>query len=190
MKKALACSLTVAVVAMASVASAEALKSGLQPGEKIGAYYVEKCAGNPNDGVDEGEKLCYRCELGNRPVVAIFARSADKELASLMKEVDQFVANNEKAKAASFVNLIGDDADQLRKAGQEVVEASGAKNVAVVVPEDTKNGPASLKLNEKADVTVLIYNKGEIQANHAFAPGELNKMKIKKIVADAGKMVK
>ena len=74
------------VVLSASLASAD-LVSGPQPGERVGAFTVTKVAGNANDGVAEGKSLCYRCKMGNRPVVMIFARTADKSLAELIDEL-------------------------------------------------------------------------------------------------------
>lgn len=188
MKRVLSLGLVVAVVAFAGVVHAE-LKSGLQKGEKIGVFIVEKVAGNPTDGVDEGQKLCYRCKLGNRPVVTVFTRTADENVAKLMKKLDGFVAHNESKKAASFVNLLGDNPKQLEKQADALVKKSHAKHVAVVVPIDHKAGPDNINLNPKAAVTVLIYKKGEIAANHAFAPGELNDAAIAKIMADTGKIL-
>ena len=54
------------------------LKSGLQPGDLVGAFDVEKCGGAVNDGKEVGANFCYRCMLGNKPVVMVFARKADK----------------------------------------------------------------------------------------------------------------
>ncbi len=47
------------VMALASVATAEELKSGLQVGDSVGVIIVEKCAGI-EDGIAVGKKLCYR----------------------------------------------------------------------------------------------------------------------------------
>jgi len=184
MSKLLGTVLAVAVVATASLAQAEELKSGLQVGEGIGAYIVEKCAGNPNDGVAVGETLCYRCKMGNRPVVAVFARSIDGKLDSLLKELDQVVAANESKKAVSFVNLDGENIDGLKTQAQKLVDKAKVNNIAVVVPTEKRQGWGGLKLNPKADLTVLIYRKGKIAANHAFAEGELDEKAIKKIVKD------
>lgn len=189
MKRILSLGLAVALLASTGVAQAE-LKSGLQAGEAIGAYTVEKVAGNPTDGVDQGQKLCYRCKLGNRPVVTIFAHSADPSVTKLVKQLDSYVAANEAKKAASFVNLLGDDVDQLKKQADMLVEKSQANQIAVVIPIDHKAaGPENLKLNPEADITVLIFNKGKIAANHAFGKGELNDAAITKIMADAEKVL-
>ena len=42
--------------------AAEALKSGLQPGDAPPAYNVKDCT-----GPSEGKSLCYRCKYGARP---------------------------------------------------------------------------------------------------------------------------
>jgi hypothetical protein len=52
--------LAVALVASAGALRAEELKSGLQPGQSVGAFQVVKCGGAPDDGVREGAQLCYR----------------------------------------------------------------------------------------------------------------------------------
>lgn len=178
------------VLCTATFARGDALKSGLQEGEHIGAFIVEKCAGNPDDGVPQGEKLCYRCMLGSRPVVAVFARDVNGELASLVKQLDQAVAKNSGQKLASFVNLLGSDPQQLKSAAQSLIDESQAKNVAVVVPRDYEKGPDNLKLNPDADVTVLIYRDGKVEANHALAPGQLDDAAIARIVQDTGKILK
>ena len=64
------------VLGMAATASAE-VTSGPQVGEPVGAFTVTKVTGNPDDGVEDGKTLCYRCKMGQRPVVMVFARSAD-----------------------------------------------------------------------------------------------------------------
>ena len=74
------------VMTVAAVASAE-VTSGPQVGEMVGAFTVTKVAGNAEDGVTDGKTLCYRCKMGSRPVVMVFARSADEKLAKFVKAV-------------------------------------------------------------------------------------------------------
>jgi hypothetical protein len=52
--------LVVALSAIATAASAEDLKSGLQVGDSVGAFQVVKCSGAEEDGVKVGQQLCYR----------------------------------------------------------------------------------------------------------------------------------
>jgi hypothetical protein len=52
--------LAVAVAGSSAAALAADLKSGLPVGKSVPAFQVVKCGGAPNDGVKEGQELCYR----------------------------------------------------------------------------------------------------------------------------------
>jgi hypothetical protein len=192
MRKLLSLTVAIAILSVAGLASAAKVakvESGLKQGETIGPFYVTKFAGNKNDGVEDGETLCYRCKLGAKPVVAVFARSVDKNLAKLIGEVDKVVAKNQDKKLASFVNLVGDDNEQLKKDAQKLVKKSHAKHVAVLAPAEGRKGWDKLKLNDKVDLTILIYKDGMIVANHAFAAGKLDKSAIASVIADTDKIL-
>jgi len=92
-----ACLTMVGLLAVGSAHAAE-LKSGPQVGDLVGAFQVVKAAGAPNDGVSDGEQLCYRCKLGNRPAVMVFARKPDASLAKFIEQLDAVVAKNEEKK--------------------------------------------------------------------------------------------
>lgn len=176
-------------MAFAGVARAEELKSGLQAGEGIGAFTVEKCAGAADDGVKVGQKLCYRCKLGARPMVMVFSRHADDKLAKLVGELDKTVADKADSKLAAFVNLIGDDAADLKATAEKFEKSHKTGKVAIVVPTDQPNGPDNYKLSKDADVTVIIAKDGKVAANHALKADKLDEKAIKAIVADAAKLV-
>lgn len=180
-----------AAVAMAfvGVARAEELKSGLQAGEGIGAFTVEKCGGAADDGVKVGQKLCYRCKLGARPMVMVFSRHADEKLAKLVSELDKTVTDKADTKLAAFVNLIGDDAAELKTTAEKFEKSHKAGKVAIVVPEDQPNGPKDYKISKDADVTVIIAKDGKVSANHALKADKLDEKAIQAIVADAAKLV-
>src|SRR6056300_1510235 len=76
------------LVVAATTARAD-LTSCPQPGESVGAFIVTKVAGNAEDGVADGKALCYRCKMGARPVVMVFARSGDASLAKLVKKIEE-----------------------------------------------------------------------------------------------------
>jgi len=178
------------VVGAALVAgAAEVLKSGPQVGDSLGAFTVVKAAGAPHDGVALGEELCYRCRMGNRPMVLIFAHKTDSALADLVKQVDGVVAKNADKKMGSFVSLLGDKPNDLKAEATKFIAASGVEHVAVVVPEEQPNGPKDYNLDSSADVTVLIYRQGTVVANHALPAGGLTAAAIKSIVADTSKIL-
>lgn len=183
--------LPVVVLSVAAMSRAEELRSGPQPGESLGAYEVTKVAGAPDDGVAVGQQLCYRCKMGNRPVVMVFSRRPDRALARLVKRLDTVVDQNKADhNMASFVSLIGDKPDQLAAASQKIVDDTKAKNVAFVVPKEQPNGPEGYKINPEVETTVLIYVKGKVRANHAIPAGGLTDQEADQIVADTAKILK
>ena len=177
-----------AVVLGAAVATAE-VTSGPQVGETVGAFTVTKVTGNPDDGVADGRNLCYRCKMGQRPVVMVFARSADEKLAKLLKKIEEEVEEHQAEKLSSFVNMIGTDAESLKKAAADFVAKHEIKRVAFVIPEDVENGPPDFKIAPEADVTVVCYKGGEVKANHAFAKGGLSDEKVDAVVEASCKLV-
>lgn len=169
------------VLVTAAVASAE-VTSGPQVGERVGAFTVTKVTGNPDDGVEDGKKLCYRCKMGQRPVVMVFARSADDSLASFLKELEEEIEEHADTKLTAFVNMIGADEESLKKAAADFAAKHEITRVAFVIPEDVKNGPEDFKISPDADITVVCYKGGEVKANHAFARGGLTAEKAEAIV--------
>jgi len=174
--------MAVALVLGVAVAAPAEVTSGPQVGAQVGAFTVTKVAGNPDDGVEAGKSLCYRCKMGARPVVMVFARTADAKLAKLLKKLEEEVAEHESDKLTGFVNMIGGDADSLKKQAAEFVKSNDIKRIAFVVPEDAKNGPEDFKIAPDADLTVVCYKGGTVKANHAFSKGQLDDAKIEAIV--------
>jgi len=53
----------------------------------------------------------------------------------------------------------------------------------------TPDGPKDYKLSKEADVTVVVYDRYKVEANHAFRKGELNDRAVETILADVSKVV-
>jgi hypothetical protein len=179
--------IVVAAAVLGGTVSAE-VTSGYQVGDTVGAMTVTKVAGNPLDGVAEGRELCYRCRMGSRPVVMVFARTADASLAKLLKKLEEEIEEHQDAKLTSFVNMLGTDVDSLKKDAAEFVKVNGIERIAFVVPKEPKNGPADYKISPDADLTVVCFKDGKVVANHALAKGQLSEPNIDAIVKAACKM--
>lgn len=182
--------LTMAVVGIVAAAigvgtALAEVTSGQQVGETVGAMTVTKITGNPLDGVPDGKTLCYRCKMGSRPVVMVFARTADTGLAKLLKKLDEEIEEHESAKLTGFVNMLGTDAESLKKDAAEFVKLHGIERIAFMVPKDAANGPEDYKIAPDADLTVVCFKDGKVRANHAFAKGQLSDEKIDAIVEAA-----
>ncbi|QDT08468.1 hypothetical protein [Planctomycetes bacterium K23_9] len=176
-----------AVTLNAEEAATKALKSGPQKGDSIGAFYVTKLCGAEEDGVKEGKNLCYRCRNGRKPQVMVFTRSTDPKVAELVQKLDAAVTKNEDAALRAFVNVMGEDKDDVTETAKKFAAKTGAKNIPFVIPNEFENGPDNYGINAKAEVTVVLASNMGVKANHAFA--SVKDMNVDAVIADLSKII-
>ena len=177
--------LAITVLASAALSGADAadIESGLQIGDFAGAYYVADVTGPA-----AGEKLCYRCRYGSRPVVNIFARKMDENVTKLVKEIDSVVGKNRDSKMAAFVVVLSDDPDAQEGSLKKVAKDESIKHTPLTVYENSV-GPGKYKINKDADITVMMWVESDVKVNHAFKAAELNGDTIAKVVGDTQKIL-
>jgi len=139
-------------------------------------------------GPAAGDKLCYRCRYGDRPVVSIFAREINDNVASLVKQVDGVVGKNEEKKMAAFVVLLTENPEGHNDALKTVAEKQQIKNTPLTV-FDGAAGPPEYKIAKDADVTVMMWVDGKVKVNESLKKSDLNKDKIAAIVKETGKIL-
>jgi hypothetical protein len=160
----------------------EPVKSGPQAGEEVpGPFHPLNITG-PN----AGEKCCLYCKNGDNPVVMIFAREINEPLVSLVKKIDSATREHKDAKMGSFVVFLG-DAEDLNSKLKEVAQRENIQHTVLSV--DNPAGPEGYKVAKDADVTVVLYSKRMVKANHAFSKGELKEKDIDAIVLDVSKIL-
>ena len=164
-------------------ACAADIESGLQVGAFPGAFYVDDVT-----GPSAGEKLCYRCRYGAQPVVSIFTRKLDDNVAKLVKELDSVVGNNRDSRMAAFVVLLTDDQDAGQTTLKKAADTHGIKHTPLTVFENSV-GPGKYRIAKEADVTVLMWVESDVKVNHAFSASDLNSDAIAKIVGDTSKIL-
>jgi len=173
---------TVLCLAVCGVfAVGDEVKSGLQPGSFPGPFGVLDITGPA-----KGETLCYRCKFGDKPVVSIFARSIDDNLAGLLKSVDGQIEKNKQLNA--FFVLLTDDAKGQEAKLAELAKKNEIKNVPLTIFEGNE-GPDGYEISDKADVTVLMWVNSDVKVNHAFAKGKLDKDAIKNVAVETKKIL-
>tara|TARA_B100000945_G_scaffold305391_1_gene291809 strand:+ start:78 stop:614 length:537 start_codon:yes stop_codon:yes gene_type:complete len=177
-----------AVLMMASGVFAAEVKSGLQEGADIGAFYVTKVAGAADDGVKTKANLCYRCKNGKRPQVMVFTRSSDKTVVNLIDQLDAAIEKNETKQLRAFVNVLGDSRGAANKGVKTIASASKAKNVPFVLPNEYENGPDNYQLNPDAEITILVCNNHKVVASHAVASAK--ELDVKKVLESVTKSLK
>lgn len=122
-------------------------------------------------------------------MVAIFARDLTGDLARLAKQVDKAVAGNQDKQLSAFLVYLTNDEEAAEKKLARFAEKHGIENVPLTVYGNTA-GPPSYKIAKDADVTVLMWRKLEVKANHALADtSRLNKAAVQKIVSDTEKIL-
>jgi len=121
-------------------------------------------------------------------VINVFARGLTDDLASLVKGLDAVAGENEEKKMEGFVVLLSEDPDADEANLQEFAEKHSIKKLSLTL-FDGVAGPPKYNLAKEADVTVHLYVKKEIKANHAFGKGDLNAAAVAKVVADTSKIL-
>ena len=154
----------------------------LKKGDSVGAFYVTKVAGANDDGVSVGTELCYRCRYGSRPIVMVFTRNIDGQVPALIEQLDTAVVDHEASQLRGLVTLLGDDVAEVKENATKVAEKSGVKRVPVVVAKEATGGPANYKLNQTADVTVVLASDSQVVSAKTYDSARINVAAIMKDV--------
>jgi hypothetical protein len=117
----------------------------------------------------------------------IFAREMTGPLTSLVKKIDAATATNKSCKMGSFVVFLSQD-ENLEKKLKELSEKESLKNTIVTLMENPA-GPPSYKVAKDAAVTVVLYNQRKVEANFAYAKGEMTDKDVDTIVHDLTKIL-
>lgn len=159
------------------------LKSGLQTGEQIETIFEPL---NVN-GAHAGEPHCLVCENGLNPVAMIFAREVSDPLVTMIAKLDAQVAKNSKFDMGCFVVFLGDQ-EALKPKLAEIAKKQQLKHVILAI--DAAVGPEGFNVAKDADVTVVLYERHKVAANHAFAKDKLTEKSVEAVLADLPKILK
>ena len=121
-------------------------------------------------------------------MVAIFARKLTDDLTSLVKQVDETVGANKDKKMASFLIVLSEDPAANEAKLKELAKKEGIKNAPLTTFANA-DGPENYKVSKDAEVTVLLWVGQTVKANHAFAPGKLDKDGIQAVLDDTAKIL-
>ena len=164
---------------------ADARLAGPQAGSKLPGGFNPVNVTNA-ELPDYAEKRSdYTEQHGAGPVVLVFGRGITDPLTSLAKKLDAVVGKNKAARLRAVLVILREDAETER-ALKELGERQGIEKVSLAVMPD---GPKDYKLSKEADVTVVVYDRYKVEANHAFRKGELNDRAVETILADVSKVV-
>ena len=117
----------------------------------------------------------------------IFAREVSDNLTSLVKKLDAETAKNSDCHMGSFIVFCTGESEKLETDLKALAKKEKLKELVLTI--DNPAGPSNYEVAKDADVTVVLYTKGKVKANHAFKKGELDDKAIDKIVADVAKIL-
>ena len=169
-------------MAVGVAAAAEPVASGPQVGEKVPGPFKPLNATGP----DAGKEECLYCKHGSKPMVMVFARELTPGVVALIKKLDTATAAKSDTGLASCVIVLSDTKDLATSLAKW---AQSEKIANTVLATYTTAGPAKYTLSPDAAVTVLLYTKQTVKANHTFRAGELKDAGVDAIVADLAKIL-
>ena len=172
-----------AIAAMASFSTLGMAEDCLEVGSGVGAFYVTDVTGPA-----AGTKLCYRCRFKDRPVVSIFTREMNDNVAALIKEVDGTVSENQGRDMAAFVVLLTDNPEGQEAALKKVAQSQGIQNTPLTT-FDGVAGPPSYKLPKEGDVTVMMWVDGKLKVNETLSASDLSSAKISTVVKKSSEIL-
>ena len=116
----------------------------------------------------------------------VFAREISDSLTGLVKKIDAATAANKSARMGSFVIFCSDE-EGLEKQLKGLAAKEGIKHTVLAI--DNPTGPPGYTVPKEADVTVMLYTRHTVKANHAFKKGELKDKDVEAIVKDLDKIL-
>ncbi len=118
-------------------------------------------------------------------MVCVFARKTSEPLASLVKQIDEKIGENDALKA--FVVVLTTQGDKTSGDLKELAKSAGIQHVPLTIHQDPAELP-DYELSKDADVTVLMWRNSKVRVNHAYK-GELTDEEIRAIVSDIPKVL-
>jgi hypothetical protein len=111
----------------------------------------------------------------------VFARSLTDSLAKLCQQLDQALAEHNKAELRAWVTFLSADQLSLDPRVVQWGKKYALRSIPLGVFEEL-GGPPSYRLAQDAEVTVLLFVKQKVVANFAFRAGELTNDKIADVI--------
>ena len=121
-------------------------------------------------------------------MVTIFAREITDELASLVKQIDDVVSENDDKEMRAFIVLLAEDPDAAAPQLKQLAEDQEISETPLTI-FDGVAGPPEYSIAEDADITVLMWVESEVKVNRALAAGELNAETIEEILESTSEIL-
>jgi hypothetical protein len=132
-------------------------------------------------GPQRGKSHCFICETADKPAIIIFARKPNDTLAKLASGVNKALVTHKDVDLRSWMTFLHEDQASIDDRIVQWAKKHALTNLPLSVFEDV-GGPPSYRLNQDAEVTVLLMVKQKVVGNFAFRQGELNETGVEDIL--------
>jgi hypothetical protein len=148
--------------ALAAVALAKGVSSGLNKGEDVSPFHPNHFAGPLANTT-----YCFPCTFQNRPQVQVWVNGDSMEnVAKLASKLSAEMKENEKAEFKALIVFVGegDKAAKAKAAGLALAKKEGLKGLAMATISPTNEAIKAYKINVAPSVknTVLVYKNWKV----------------------------
>lgn len=161
--------------------------TGCEIGAEVPPFYVrEITSDHPNLAV------CLVCKNGDRPSVLVSVRRLDQQVERLLAAIDRTVDSHRAEGLRGFAIFLPADAKDLMELPARLTTLAHDRNLSLplTIPVESATGPASLKLPEGVQTTVLFYVDKKIVARSFFKSGELSSDQTDQLLETAKSLAK
>lgn len=161
--------------------------TGCDVGAEVPPFYVrEITSDHPNLAV------CLVCKNGDRPSVLVSVRKINQQVERLLAAVDRTVDSHRAEGLRGFAIFLPADAKDLKELPARLTTLARDRNLSLplTIPVESATGPASLKLPDDVQTTVLFYVDKKIVARSFFKSGELTSGKTDQLIETAKSLAK
>lgn len=157
------------------------LMSGPQTGATIPGPFHPLIVHFPKDPAFVGKRMEFVEEgFGPRPVVLIFARGVSDSQTTLLKKLDATLAQNKEVRG--LVVWLSSDDDELPEKLKGLAQKQSLKHLVLAI--DKVAGPKGYNIAKEAELTIVLYDKRKVLANHSYRAGEFNVFSAPRVIND------
>lgn len=151
-----------------SVQADDKVFSGPQVGEKLPEFKVRGVFDQ-----DAGIEMDFVSKSNGKPIVLIFVHDLNRQSISMTRTLSQYTHSRLKDGLNTGVVWLDDDATEAENTLKRIRHAL-AKDVAVGISVDGREGPGSYGLNRKVMLTILVGKDGKVTGNFALVQPSLS----------------
>ncbi|MBT4865354.1 MAG: hypothetical protein HON53_09570 [Planctomycetaceae bacterium] len=160
----------------AETSTAAMLNSGPGQGEYVPTFYSRAVTGPLMN-----KSVCYVCRNGQRPVVAVYVRSFEPKLKSLLRNIDRVVDLNRVTGLRSFSVKLGEDPFRNISAVQ-TFSFNNKIAMPFTVASEAVSVPSCQNIHTDAAITVVFYRRRRVERTFAFRAGEMTTDEVRTVI--------